>query len=319
MRGPLSAGPRQPASLGRRRIVAAQLPPPMMRGFLPLGAKGRCTFRVGAGALATRGGPGRSNSKHMRRITSLLRWNRAWKVALVALPCAIALTLAVSATASGSVRAAEGPSAANAAQNLPTTTPTTTTPTTTTPTTTPTTPATTPAPATTSPYTPPAPYTAPTTTQAAPTPYTTPSVAPPVAPKPKPKPTFHFDPARVRMMLDFGAAARGPVPVVRVRARTAKDPSSSPNYARLLVLIVAGLAVLLGLVTLSVWLLRRRRLAIPQPPPVWAEPSRFPAGREFLRVYGDRMRVAFDERGMEVVIITLGLAAAVALGALVAG
>jgi hypothetical protein len=64
---------------------------------------------------------------------------------------------------------------------------------------------------------------------------------------------------------------------------------------------------------------RRRRLAMPQPAPAWAEHSRFPAGREFLRVYGDRMRVAFDERGMEVVIITLGLAAAVALGALVAG
>jgi LPXTG-motif cell wall-anchored protein len=112
-------------------------------------------------------------------------------------------------------------------------------------------------------------------------------------------------------LTDTGVAFKGKLPPLRRAAFTTGHPSTGLS-TRTLVLMAAGLGVLLALAALWGLMARRRRVVM--------EPSGFRAGgRDFLRVHGDRMRVAFDERGVEVLILGLGLAAAVGLGALVAG
>lgn len=128
---------------------------------------------------------------------------------------------------------------------------------------------------------------------------------------------FHFDPPRVRLN-DFGVAARGSIPPLR-RASAVDDPSPSPNRARLVVLGAVGLGLLLALALVVMVVVRQRRLAAVQPRRLQPQGARFPARREFLRVHGDRVRVALDERGADFLIVGLGLAAAVALAALIAG
>ena len=128
---------------------------------------------------------------------------------------------------------------------------------------------------------------------------------------------FHFDPPRVRLN-DLGVAAHGSIPPLR-RADAVSDPSPSPNRARLIVLGAVGLGLLLALALVVMVAVRHRRLAGVKPRRFEPHGARFPARREFLRVHGDRMRVAFDERGADVLIVGLGLAAAIALAALIAG
>jgi hypothetical protein len=98
---------------------------------------------------------------------------------------------------------------------------------------------------------------------------------------------------------------------------TGTRPSTIPTG--LIVLIAVGLGLLLALAAVLKVVVRRRRLVAEQPPPFEIDGARFLAGRDFFRVYGDRVRVALDERGAHMLILGLGLAATVALGALVAG
>ena len=87
----------------------------------------------------------------------------------------------------------------------------------------------------------------------------------------------------------------------------------------LIVLIAVGLGLLLTLAAVLKIVVRRRGLVAEQPSPFEIDGARFPAGRDFFRVYGDRVRVALDERGAPMLILGLGLAVTVALAALVAG
>jgi hypothetical protein len=87
----------------------------------------------------------------------------------------------------------------------------------------------------------------------------------------------------------------------------------------MVVLIAVALGLLLALAAALRVLVRHRRLAGVESSRLGATGPHFSGRREFFRVYGDRMRVAFDERGADVVIVGLGLAAAVALAALVVG
>jgi hypothetical protein len=133
----------------------------------------------------------------------------------------------------------------------------------------------------------------------------------------KPKPTFHFDPPRVRLS-DRGVAEHGAIVPLR-RTSALNDPSSTPHRVKMIVLVAVGLGLLLALAAALRVLVQHRRLAGVQPRRLNASSGHLPARREFFRVYGDRMRVAFDERGADVLIIGLGLAAAVALAALIVG
>lgn len=147
---------------------------------------------------------------------------------------------------------------------------------------------------------------------AAPTP-----APPPVVHKPKPKPVFHFDPPRVRLT-DLGVAHSGTIVPLR-RTSAVNDPSSTPSRVKMVVLIAVALGLLLALTAGLRVLVRHRQLAGVQSSRLGATGPHLSARREFFRAYGDRMRVAFDERGADVVIVGLGLAAAVALAALVVG
>jgi hypothetical protein len=129
----------------------------------------------------------------------------------------------------------------------------------------------------------------------------------------KPKPVFHFDPPRVRLS-DRGVAQQGTIVPLR-RTSAVNDPSSTPHRVRMIVLVALGLGLLLAIAAGLRVLVQHRRLA-------GVEPHRLNVGSGQVpgrRVYGDRMRVAFDERGADVLIIGLGLAAAVALAALIVG
>jgi hypothetical protein len=92
----------------------------------------------------------------------------------------------------------------------------------------------------------------------------------------------------------------------------------------LIELIVLALAGLLAATTITTKLVRGRRLAREG---FWdGGRPRFRQGdrlrlsaNERLRVYGDRVRVGFDEYGVQVMIIGFGLVIAVLLGALVGG
>lgn len=111
----------------------------------------------------------------------------------------------------------------------------------------------------------------------------------------------------------------GQVPA-RTRARTSPTgtrPSTIPTGV--IVPIAVGLGLLLALAAVLKIVVRRRRLVAEPRSPFEIDGARFPAGRDFFRVYGDRLRVAFDERGAPMLILGLGLAATVALAALVAG
>lgn len=98
---------------------------------------------------------------------------------------------------------------------------------------------------------------------------------------------------------------------------TGTRPSTIPTG--LIVLIAVGLGLLLVIAAVLKVVVRRRRLAAEQPSPFEINGARFPAGRDFFRVYRDRVRVALDERGAPMLILGLGLAVTVALAALVAG
>lgn len=93
---------------------------------------------------------------------------------------------------------------------------------------------------------------------------------------------------------------------------------SSSITTRLIVLIAVGLGLLIALAAVLKVVVRRRGLVAEQPSTFKSDGARFPAGRDFLRVYGDRVRVALDERGAPMLILGLGLALTVALAALVA-
>jgi hypothetical protein len=133
----------------------------------------------------------------------------------------------------------------------------------------------------------------------------------------KKKPRFHFDPPRVRLT-DFGVAARGTILPLR-RTSAVNDPSSTPNRVRMIVLIAVGLGLLLALAAALRVLVRHRQLAGVEPRRLNIGGGGYSGRREFFRVYGDRMRVAFDEHGADVLIVGLGIAVVVALAALIAG
>ena len=82
--------------------------------------------------------------------------------------------------------------------------------------------------------------------------------------------------------------------------------------------MAAGAGVLLAIAAVCGVVRRDRRLANAGQSRSTTDGERFRAGRELRRVYGDRLRVAFDERAVEVAIVGLGLAAAIVLGALIA-
>ena len=103
------------------------------------------------------------------------------------------------------------------------------------------------------------------------------------------------------------------------RTSALNDPSSTSHRVKTIVLIAVGLGLLLALAAALRVLMHHRRLAGVEPRRLNVASGRLPARREFVRVYGDRMRVAFDERGADVLIVGLGLAAAVALAALIVG
>lgn len=103
------------------------------------------------------------------------------------------------------------------------------------------------------------------------------------------------------------------------RTSALNDPSSTPHRVKMIVLIAVGLGLLLALAAALRVLMQHRRLAGVEPRRLNVASGHLPARREFFRVYGDRMRVAFDERGADVLIVGLGLAAAVALAALIVG
>lgn len=120
-------------------------------------------------------------------------------------------------------------------------------------------------------------------------------------------------------LTDFGVAQRGAVAPLPAGASAAGDPSASTNRAKLIVLIAVGAGMLLALAAVARVALLRRRVGAVQPRRSQINGGRFPAGRDHFRVYGDRMRVTLDERGADVLVLGLGLAAAVAIGALLAG
>lgn len=103
------------------------------------------------------------------------------------------------------------------------------------------------------------------------------------------------------------------------RTSAINDPSATPHRVKMVVLIAVGLGLLLALTAALRVLVQHRRLAGVEPRRLNVASGHVPARREFFRVYGDRMRVAFDERGADALIIGLGLAAAVALAALIVG
>jgi hypothetical protein len=118
---------------------------------------------------------------------------------------------------------------------------------------------------------------------------------------------------------DFGVA-QGDAVAPPLRPVSAVDvPSSSTNRTRLIVLTAVGFGLLMAVAAGWRLAVQRRRLVVPQPRRGQINGGRHPAGGGFFRGYGDRMRVAFGERGADVLLLGLGLAAAIALGALVAG
>lgn len=122
-------------------------------------------------------------------------------------------------------------------------------------------------------------------------------------------------------------------------AHPASDRGSGRVPLRTLLLVVIALVAPLALTAL--WMRVRRgrrvavprlraprvaaprlhapRVAVPQALRVSGDRMHFSAGRDVFRIYGDRIRVAFDQMGSEVLIVGLALAFAVGLGALIAG
>lgn len=103
------------------------------------------------------------------------------------------------------------------------------------------------------------------------------------------------------------------------RTSAVNDPSPTSHRVKMIVLVAVGLGLLLALAAALRVFVRHRQLAGVDSRRLNVGSGRVPARREFSRVYGDRLRVAFDERGADVLIIGLGLAAAVALAALIVG
>lgn len=102
------------------------------------------------------------------------------------------------------------------------------------------------------------------------------------------------------------------------RTSAVNDPSSTPHRVKMIVLVAVALGLLLALAAALRVLVRHRQLAGVESRRL-AGGGRPPPRHELSRVYGDRLREAFDERGADVLIIGLGLAAAVALAALIVG
>ncbi len=198
-----------------------------------------------------------------------------------------------------------------------------------------------PAPSTTS--TPPA-----TSTPAAPAPTPAPAAKPAVhkpAAKHKPKPAAH-------RAVKHSAPAAKPPSVAKPKPASAPLVKQSSGGLPVTIIAVALLALAAGLAAtaLGTKVIRRRRLAGDHGAFAWGATAAA-AGHRLLpwrreksdeydtpargyaalvpgsdqpkgdrrRVYGDRLRVALGERGMEIAIVGLGLAAAVLLGALVGG
>jgi hypothetical protein len=85
------------------------------------------------------------------------------------------------------------------------------------------------------------------------------------------------------------------------------------------VLIAVGAGLLLALAAVVRLAVQQRRLAGIHPRRLQINGERFPAGRGSFRAYGERMRVTPNERGMDMLVLGLALATAVALAALAAG
>lgn len=114
--------------------------------------------------------------------------------------------------------------------------------------------------------------------------------------------------------------------VVALRATApstgAAHRASHPSLGGIAPLVVVVLAVLIALFAAlgpSRLRLRRRRLAGAPVAGFSGDRVHFFGGRGALRGYGDRVRVAFDQVGPEVLIVSAGVAFAVGLGALIAG
>lgn len=84
-------------------------------------------------------------------------------------------------------------------------------------------------------------------------------------------------------------------------------------------LSLVALGALLALAVLAIVPLQRRRPHGAQPLRPASDRVSFSGGRDLGRMYGDRVRVALDGRGMEFAFIALGIVVAIGLGALVAG
>ncbi|MGN6167792.1 MAG: hypothetical protein ACTHQQ_06425 [Solirubrobacteraceae bacterium] len=102
----------------------------------------------------------------------------------------------------------------------------------------------------------------------------------------------------------------------------AAHPASHRSSGGIVPLAVVVLAVLIAVLTQlmpSRLRLRRRRLAGAPVAGLSGDRVHSFGGRDALRGNGDRLRVAFDRMGSEVLIVSVAVACAVALGALIAG
>ncbi len=176
-------------------------------------------------------------------------------------------------------------------------------------------------------------------TTTTPPPTTTPYVplapaATPVAPVPKraaahtPRPPAH----RAEKHVASPPPSQPPRANAERAADTIADPGSSGLPTSLIVLVLLGLAGSLAVVAVGTKFVRARRFAGAES---WREASqqvettrreepRIAGYQEItnhdrLRVYGYRIRMAIDERGLEVAFVGVGLVAAILLGALIGG
>jgi outer membrane biosynthesis protein TonB len=210
----------------------------------------------------------------------------------------------------------------------PPTTPQKTTPQTTTPQTT--------TPETTTPYTPPVTTTPPAPDIEAPAPAPAPVAAPPThkaATKHKPRPKKHHQHhhAKLAKLAAHKPKPKPPRPS-KPAAQRASDSivsqSANTMSLALIPLILLALAAALAATAIGTKI-RSRRLAAADPEanayeydtPAQGFAALTPhaAHGERLRLYGERVRLALAARGTEITIVGVGLAAAVALGALVGG
>lgn len=191
------------------------------------------------------------------------------------------------------------------------------------------------------------------------TPYTPPEATAPVAPAPviaapapapapathkaatkhKPRPKKHRH-AKKHHHAKLAAHKPKPPPAPKAAAKPVSNSivGQSPNALSLAVIpiVLLVLAAALAATAIGTKVIRSRRLAAGDPeayaseydtpahgfeavsPPA-IKGERLPLYGERMRLYGERMRVAVAERGVELAIVGVGLAAAIALGALVGG